>query len=111
MYLVSYAAFSVPAVIAGLAVTHYGLRDTATVYAAVVVVLALTAALATELTLGASRRGTPPLARPEAPVSPSTHLKEHTKNARRRRERVGCLPRHLATAETHFFPPVEALPQ
>jgi hypothetical protein len=46
-------------VIAGLAVTHYGLRDTATVYAAVVVVLALTAALATELTLGASRRGTP----------------------------------------------------
>ena len=59
MYLVSYTAFSVPAVIAGLAVTHYGLRDTATVYAAVVVVLALTAPLATELTLGASRRATP----------------------------------------------------
>jgi hypothetical protein len=59
VYLVSYTAFSVPAVIAGLAVTHYALRDTATVYAAVVVVLALTAALATELTLGASRRGTP----------------------------------------------------
>jgi MFS family permease len=59
VYLVSYTAFSVPAVIAGLAVTHYGLRDTATVYAAAVVVLALTAALATQLTLAASRRGTP----------------------------------------------------
>jgi MFS family permease len=58
VYLVSYTAFAVPAVIAGLAVTHYGLRDTATVYAAVVVVLALTAAFATELTLAASRRGT-----------------------------------------------------
>jgi hypothetical protein len=81
VYLVSYTAFSVPAVIAGLAVTHYGLRDTATVYAAVIVVLALIAALATELALAAFRRGTPPLARPEAPVSPSTHLKKHTNSA------------------------------
>jgi MFS family permease len=58
VYLVSYTAFSVPAVIAGLAVTHYGLRDTATVYAGVVIALALTAAVATELTLSASERGT-----------------------------------------------------
>jgi predicted MFS family arabinose efflux permease len=49
VYLVSYIAFSVPAVIAGLAVTHYGLDDSATVYAAVVMALALAAALATEM--------------------------------------------------------------
>jgi hypothetical protein len=43
-------------VIAGLAVTRYGLRDTATVYAIVVIALALAAALATGRTLHASRR-------------------------------------------------------
>jgi MFS family permease len=58
LYLVSQIAASVPAVIAGLSVTRYGLRDTATVYAAVVIALALAAALATKLTLRASRPGT-----------------------------------------------------
>jgi MFS family permease len=53
LYLVNQIAASVPAVIAGLAVTRYGLRDTATVYAAVVIALALAAALATKLTLTA----------------------------------------------------------
>jgi hypothetical protein len=57
--LVNQIAASVPAVIAGLAVTRYGLRDTATVYAAVVIALALAAAVATKLTLSASSRGTP----------------------------------------------------
>jgi MFS family permease len=56
LYLVCYSAFSVPAVIAGIAVTHYGLRDTAVVYAGVVIVLALTAALASELRLSATTR-------------------------------------------------------
>ena len=56
IYLVSYFAFSVPAVIAGIAVTHDGLPDTATVYAGVVIVLALAAALATDLTLRRPKR-------------------------------------------------------
>jgi MFS family permease len=56
VYLVCYSAFSVPAVIAGIAVTHYGLRDTAVVYGGVVIVLALTAALASELRLSATTR-------------------------------------------------------
>ena len=46
VYLVSYLAFSVPAVLAGLAVTRFGLRDTASVYAAAVIALALLAGLA-----------------------------------------------------------------
>jgi hypothetical protein len=53
---VCYSAFSVPAVVAGIAVTHYGLRDTAVVYAGVVIVLALIAALASELRLSATTR-------------------------------------------------------
>jgi predicted MFS family arabinose efflux permease len=53
LYLVSQIAASVPAVIAGLAVTRYGLRDTATVYAVVVMALALGATLATKRTLSA----------------------------------------------------------
>jgi MFS family permease len=56
LYLVCYSAFSVPAVVAGIAVTHYGLRDTAVVYAGVVIVLALIAALASELRLSATTR-------------------------------------------------------
>jgi MFS family permease len=62
LYLVNQIAASVPAVIAGLAVTRYGLRDTATVYAAVVIALALAAALATKLTVRGrrgARTGTP----------------------------------------------------
>ena len=55
VYLVSQIAASAPAVIAGLAVTRYGLRDPATVYASVV--LALAAALATRRTLSAARHG------------------------------------------------------
>jgi hypothetical protein len=68
LYLVCYSAFSVPAVIAGIAVTHYGLRDTAVVYAVVVIVLALTAAIASELRLSATTR----LAR-SAPAAADAH--------------------------------------
>jgi MFS family permease len=44
IYIVGYLAFSVPALIAGVATSRYGLRDTALVYLAVVAVLAATAA-------------------------------------------------------------------
>jgi MFS family permease len=46
IYVVSYIAFSVPAVVGGIAATSYGLRDTALVYACAVVALATVAALA-----------------------------------------------------------------
>jgi hypothetical protein len=40
VYVVSYLAFSIPAIIAGIAVTHYDLRDTTYVYGLVVMALA-----------------------------------------------------------------------
>jgi MFS family permease len=46
LYVASYLAFGGSAVLAGLAVPHFGLRPTATVYGAVVIVLALAAAAA-----------------------------------------------------------------
>ena len=47
VYVVSYLAFSIPAIIAGLAITHWGLRTTATGYAIAVILLALAAAVGT----------------------------------------------------------------
>ena len=44
--IVAYLAFSVPALIAGVAVTHYGLRDTTYVYGIVVMTLAAMTAVA-----------------------------------------------------------------
>jgi MFS family permease len=44
IFIVSYAAFSVPVVIAGVAVTHFGLHRPALVYCAVIAVLAAGAA-------------------------------------------------------------------
>ena len=41
VYIVSYLAFSIPAVVAGLLITHVGLRDTALGYGGFVAVLAL----------------------------------------------------------------------
>ncbi len=40
-YVVSYLAFSIPAVIAGFATSSFGLRDTATGYGAAIIALAL----------------------------------------------------------------------
>ncbi len=51
VYVVSYTAFSAPAVLAGVAETHYGLRPTALVYGAVVIVLAASATVAFGLQL------------------------------------------------------------
>jgi MFS family permease len=44
IFTVGYLAFSIPAVIAGVAASHYGLHTTALVYSPVVAVLAATAA-------------------------------------------------------------------
>jgi len=47
VYVVSYLAFAIPAVLAGLAATHWGLRDSASGYAVAVVALAALAAFLT----------------------------------------------------------------
>lgn len=44
IFTVGYLAFSIPAVIAGVATSHYGLHKTALVYCSIVAVLAATAA-------------------------------------------------------------------
>jgi MFS family permease len=54
IYVVSYLAFSVPAIIAGVAATHYGLRDTTYGYGIAVI------ALAALTTVAVSRRSTAP---------------------------------------------------
>jgi hypothetical protein len=59
VYVTAYVAFSVPALAAGLAATHLGLRTTADAYAAVVIVLALAATATYALTA----RRAPALAR------------------------------------------------
>jgi len=46
IFIVVYLAFSVPALLAGVAVTHYGLRDTTYVYGIVVMTLAAMTAVA-----------------------------------------------------------------
>jgi MFS family permease len=47
VYVLCYAGFSIPAVIAGIAVTHAGLLATTNVYGSVIIALALWAAAAT----------------------------------------------------------------
>ena len=47
IYIVSYLAFSLPVIAAGIAVTHFGLRSTAIAYGGAVAVLALGAAAST----------------------------------------------------------------
>lgn len=46
IYIASYLGFSLPVIAAGIAATHFGLRDTALVYGSAVAVLALLAAAA-----------------------------------------------------------------
>jgi MFS family permease len=54
IYVVSYLAFSIPALIAGLVISHEGLRDTSLVYGAVVGLVALATVL---YETGADRAG------------------------------------------------------
>jgi predicted MFS family arabinose efflux permease len=56
IFIVVYLAFSVPALIAGVAVTHYGLRDTTYVYGIVVMTLAAMTAVAVWRRRGQSLR-------------------------------------------------------
>jgi predicted MFS family arabinose efflux permease len=61
VYVLSYLSFSVPAVLAGVATTRAGLRDTADVYAAVVAVVAAAATAGYTLrTRRLTRGGAPP---------------------------------------------------
>lgn len=73
VYVISYLAFSVPAVIAGLADTHYGLRPTTEVYT--LAVLALTAAaLVLRATLG---KPAPAAASAPAPAPEEVRVRDH----------------------------------
>src|SRR5260370_38811549 len=65
IFIVVYLAFRFPALIAGVAVTHYGLRDTTYVYGIVVMILAAMTAV-----WGHARRG--PAPRP--PLQPATRV-------------------------------------
>jgi MFS family permease len=58
-YVVSYLAFSVPAVAAGFAATAFGLRDTTLVYGAVIMVVALLALVSAQAQRRARRRPCP----------------------------------------------------
>jgi MFS family permease len=56
IFTVGYLAFSVPAVIAGVATSHYGLHKTALVYCSIVAVLAATAAASVAVRRTRARR-------------------------------------------------------
>jgi MFS family permease len=60
IYTVSYSAFSLPAIAAGVAVSHVGLPDTTDVYAVAVMVLAVAAIAATAAQLRQGRMGPAP---------------------------------------------------
>jgi MFS family permease len=73
IFTVGYLAFSIPAVIAGVATSHYGLHKTALVYSSIVAVLAATAAasLAVRRTQ-AGRVAARAAAYPDPPPGPPT---------------------------------------
>lgn len=56
IYIVSYLAFSLPVIVAGVAIDHFGLRDTAVVYGAVVAGFAALAAVAERIQLRVAGR-------------------------------------------------------
>ena len=60
IFTVGFLALSIPAVIAGIATSHYGLHRTALVYTAVVAVLAATAAGSVLLRRARTARDAPP---------------------------------------------------
>jgi MFS family permease len=81
VYVISYLAFSVPAVVAGFADTHYGLRPTTEVYT--LAVLALTViALVLRVTLRRSAPAAPaagltPVATSQEPATQEPRVQEH----------------------------------
>lgn len=66
IYIVSYLAFSLPVIAAGIAVTHVGLKDTAIVYGCVVAALALAAAAGSLIGARAAAGAPEPAGRPAA---------------------------------------------
>jgi MFS family permease len=72
IYIVSYLATGIPAVLAGIATSHYGLRTTALVYSVAVAVLAAVAVsrlLARQTAVGRAEHGT---RHADAPPGPGT---------------------------------------
>jgi MFS family permease len=71
IYIVAYLATGIPAVIGGIATSHFGLHKTALVYSLVVALLAAAAGslLIGQMTRGSARRVT---AHPDAPPGPGT---------------------------------------
>jgi hypothetical protein len=72
IYIVSYLATGIPAVLAGIATSHYGLHNTALVYSVAVAVLAAVAVgslLTRQMAPGRVRRGT---GHAEPPPGPGT---------------------------------------
>jgi MFS family permease len=71
IYIVSYLATGIPAVIGGIATSHFGLHKTALVYSVAVAALAVAAVslLIRQMAGGRSRRGTP---HPDVPPGPGT---------------------------------------
>jgi MFS family permease len=72
IYIVSYLATGIPSVLAGIATSHYGLRNTARVYSIAVAVLAAIAVsrlLARRTAVGRAEHGT---GHPDAPPGPAT---------------------------------------
>jgi MFS family permease len=85
IYIVGYLAFSVPALIAGVATTRFGLHSTALVYSAALAVLA--AAAVGILLSGAIRRRPPSAARRSSAPPPETTSAPRTTPARYPRRR------------------------
>jgi MFS family permease len=79
IFVLSYVSFSVPVVIAGVAASHYGLRDTSLVFAAGVATLSAAAAGILLVRRGRAARGPKPATTYPAPapcpdtVPPSSH--------------------------------------
>jgi hypothetical protein len=70
-FIASYAAFSIPVVIAGIATTHFGLHRTALVYCAVIAVLAAVAAGSLIIRRYSARAPVPPAAQAGPPAQAS----------------------------------------
>ena len=82
IYVVSYLAFSLPAIAAGVAVTHFGLRTTALVYGVAVVVLAAVAVVTYALEVSRAARGAAVAREADVPPCPcpgtvAVHHKVH----------------------------------
>jgi MFS family permease len=74
IYIVSYLAFSLPVIAAGIVVSHVGLRDTAQVYGLAVAALDVLAAAGLAISTRRARtaRGGPAAAEGQAPIPPGT---------------------------------------